>query len=302
MDSKAIPILTEATELAAYKKAAAEAYLQIVQTLASNQLQHVYDAANACDAWAALAWIYSSASKNCTCLLFKHLCLLKMEEGADLTTHLNDVSTIVSNLKSTGESIPDSLVISSLLNSLPPSYDLIVGLLEDVDNITPAMLRVKLMVHDIKAQSKDKSHHGEALLAWQPHSNSSGPSTQAAPGRQCYNCLKMGHMSGNLLCPQFGEHTKLGLYNCGKGRGGGRGGGHRGAQGGDHGHWQPTVANAATDQTSAMGVHHSPSFAYCTIADDYEDTKDPAEALRASAAGVPLTRTSPPFDQMALTR
>ena len=47
----------------------------------------------------------------------------KMQEGQDLSKHLNQILEIAEQLKADGEMIQDSMILTTILSSLPKSYE-----------------------------------------------------------------------------------------------------------------------------------------------------------------------------------
>ncbi|XP_014511310.1 uncharacterized protein LOC106770004 [Vigna radiata var. radiata] len=87
--------------------------------------------------------------------LRRELELLTMKEGEKVDTFLGITLSMVKKMKSNGENMEQSMVVSKILRSLTPKYNYIVCSIEesnDLSNLTLDELYASLLVHEQRMQ------------------------------------------------------------------------------------------------------------------------------------------------------
>ncbi|KAG2404336.1 uncharacterized protein HKW66_Vig0112580 [Vigna angularis] len=150
--------------------------------------------------------------------LRKEFELLTMKEGEKVDNFLGRTMTIVSKMKSNGEAVEQSVVVSKILRSLIPKFNYVVCAIEESNNInilTIDELHRSLLVHEQRMIEVQEEEH----MLKATHEHTSSRSTQEEkPGRgrgrggfigsrgrgrerqlfnkatiECFKCHRLGH-------------------------------------------------------------------------------------------------------------
>ena len=97
--------------------------LIMMQALSTRQLLHIYNLEEPSLQWAKLLELHENASEDRVRTLTEELFNIKMSPEEDLATFLSKVMNIRARLLDLQETIKDSMVITLILNKLPPAYE-----------------------------------------------------------------------------------------------------------------------------------------------------------------------------------
>lgn len=92
-----------------------------------------------------------------------------MDEGADILDHINKVNSFADQLTCLEVSMKDEDVVMTLLDSLPPSFDHLITVL-DVRLISELMLDfiTARLMHKVSKRKKKPQRNDAAMLSCQP--------------------------------------------------------------------------------------------------------------------------------------
>ena len=100
------------------------------------EITHIRDCTKSSEAWKKLAKIYEPKGFARKCYLCRKLTLLQMAKGDTIQQHISTLDDIMHQLTLIGVTILNDEIAMMLLDSLPESYENLVVMLENVDNIT----------------------------------------------------------------------------------------------------------------------------------------------------------------------
>jgi len=95
--------------------------------------------------------------------LKKQLSCLSMGEGILMPFHLSNFKNLLSQLERIGCKVADDDAVLALFNSLPPTFDAIIKLLEVMENVT--LEKAKQALFNEELLQKQKSDKSDALFA-----------------------------------------------------------------------------------------------------------------------------------------
>jgi hypothetical protein len=114
-------------EQTVWDKLGAKARATILLSLSDEVLYEVADAKTAPALWLKLESLYMTKSLTNKLLMKQRLFALRMQEGAALKDHLDELNSILMDLKNIEVQIDDEDAALILLVSLPPSFENLVN-------------------------------------------------------------------------------------------------------------------------------------------------------------------------------
>jgi len=123
---------------------------------------------------------------------------MKLPEGGDMESHLNEMLNLVDQLAALGETLKDKMIIALLLYSLPEFYNTLITALEtrSEDELTIELVKGKLLDED-RRQKNAKDHMDERDdKALKAQSKKIVKITQKKDAKDitCFFCQKLGHL------------------------------------------------------------------------------------------------------------
>ena len=180
--------------------------------LADDIITEIADQDTAARLWLKLESLYTTKSLTNKLLLKQHLFGLRMQEGMPLRDHLDQLNTILLDLRNIEVKIEDEDAALILLVSLPPSYENFVQSFI-VGKDTVSLEEVRSSLHSKELRHKAAGIGGAGIKAvgliasggkrlgnlGKKKSKSSG-SKGPKPGDICNYCKKTGHWK--TQCPK----------------------------------------------------------------------------------------------------
>ena len=178
---------------------------------------HVKDANDPSEAWKALEAYFQRSNLGNRLFLRKKFLSMKLNEGTDMESHINELIMLGEQLKSSGEKLSDEDIVATLLCSLPSSYDPLVTALESRDEADLKLDFVKgRLLHEERKMNKESDASDMAMLSkkrFQKGPRFNGQFRGAPNGANgfnrsshhqgssktivCFNCNKPGHIKRN---------------------------------------------------------------------------------------------------------
>lgn len=204
---------TEATEAAAHERKLAAwiksdnvAQKIIATTVDDQPLLHIINCESSKEMWDKLISVYDQKSETSVHMLQQQWYSATKSSSDSMATHIAKLEDLAHRLKTLGEQIPDSMIITKILMTLPSTYNHFVSAWESTqrDERTLTNLISRLTIEETRLNNQGKSEEkaeGEAFPAVKAHVKKhpdKGGHTQGGsrggrkPGK-CYNCQKPGH-------------------------------------------------------------------------------------------------------------
>lgn len=183
----------------------------IVQCVEDTQLECLRNKKTAYEMWIALKEKYEKKGLPGKMFLKKKLLSMKMKEGESLEKFIHDFEEIVRQLKSADSELKDEDLTCTLLLSLPPSYDTMVTVIENLPDLTFEMVKTKLLAeYEKRTVSTEGRKEFATPMAFEVQNG-------------CFKCGKIGNFKRD--CRSRGHGYNRG-YNRGFNRGYNRGHNH----------------------------------------------------------------------------
>jgi hypothetical protein len=196
---------------AAYRKANKRAKELIVTTVEKKPLQLLVTCNDAKAMWDKLHGVYEQKSETSISTVQTQFYQYVKDESDDIATHISKVENIAERLRQLGEPIPDSMVMTKILNTLPSPFSHFASAWDSTlkaertrDNLTARLLTEELRLKPSSSSSADESSCValSTKASWKPWKQQSEPRGNGGYGSDviCYNCQRKGHISRN--CPK----------------------------------------------------------------------------------------------------
>ncbi|XP_073219755.1 uncharacterized protein [Cicer arietinum] len=177
------PIERQQTTFKDCKKRDCKALFYIQQSVDSNNFERISKKSTSKLAWVILVKYYTGgekAKKVKLQMLRRQYELLQMEEDEAVADYFNRVQVVVNQMRTSGESLTEVVIIEKILRTLTQRYDhIVVAIEESISQVQALQAQVSK-----KINQSDKNNK-----------NSSGKKKFNKKGIQCYNCKKWGHFA-----------------------------------------------------------------------------------------------------------
>lgn len=198
-----------------------KAHSTILLCLSDEVIIEVADETTSSGLWLKLESLYMTKSLTNKLLLKQRLFSLKMKEGTPLKQHLDQLNTILMELKNTGVTIEDEDAALILLCSLPLSYENFVqSCVVGRDSITLEEVRSSLHSRELRhmVQHGSNEANGSGLTAHQQENRGRSQKQGGNKNRNrskskgkysrdtCNYCKEKGHWKAN--CPKLKNKGK----------------------------------------------------------------------------------------------
>lgn len=205
---------------AAYRKANKRAKELIVTTVEKKPLQLLVTCNDAKAMWDKLHGVYEQKSETSISTVQTQFYQYVKDESDDIATHISKVENIAERLRQLGEPIPDSMVMTKILNTLPSSFSHFASAWDSTpkaertrDNLTARLLTEELRLQPSSSNSADESvalstkanGHGKS---WKQSRGPKGNKINGNGDIICYNCRGKGHISRNCPKPRTFKQQK----------------------------------------------------------------------------------------------
>ncbi len=181
----------------------------IVQTIGKQPTLHIMNCDSAHAMWTKLESVYEQKSKTSIHMLQQQFFLSTKEPDDDIAVYISKMQSLAQKLKDLGETIPDSMIMTKILMTLPENLMHFQSAWESTaaDQQTIENLTSRLMTEEARANmSQQSSSTFDAFVAKNnskkfSHKKSSSQrqhSSSSKPGK-CFICNEIGHYKRD--CP-----------------------------------------------------------------------------------------------------
>ena len=188
--------LDSGNALKEWRKKEDKAMALIVLALGDEQLMHVQSAGTSAEAWQKLGAVHERKSLANKLYLRRQFLTVKMEEGEKMLDHINKVKVMAQQLEAIGAQVNDEDLVTTVLYSLPQSFDqLIISLEARADDLDMEFLTARLLHEETRRGQKgeDGGVAGKAFNA-----NGIARRQQRGPKKgKCFYCGKEGHFKSD---------------------------------------------------------------------------------------------------------
>lgn len=163
-DAKALQAFNE--QIAAWTKADNFAQKIIATTITDQQLLHIMNCGSAKEMWEKLLSVHEQRSDASVHMLQQQWYAMTKDPTDDIATHISKLEDLAHRLRNMGEQIPNSLIITKILMTLPAHYNHFVSAWESthVDERTLPNLISRLSIEEMRLNSQNK-FEGSAFTA-----------------------------------------------------------------------------------------------------------------------------------------
>lgn len=155
-----------------------------------DQLCHIRHLKTAKETWNALKEYHERNTLTNKVFLMRSICSLKLEEGGDAVSHINNMNDLFTKLRDIGEeTLTDKWSAAMLLSSLPESYDTLITSLESrkEEEITFAFVQQRVIA-EFERRLHSNGVSNDAVMKIADNSN-----------KTCFFCKKPGHQKKNCV-------------------------------------------------------------------------------------------------------
>lgn len=205
-------------DLRRFQKADKAARKLIVTTVERKPLDLLLNCTTAREMWTKLNTVYDLKSDENLSLVQKQFFEFEWESNESVAHNVSKLEQLATKMKSLGGEIPDSMLLTRVLSTLPPKFNHFHSAWDSADDTKKSLenLTARLMSEEMRIQSQNTSEETTVALFTRTRSRGSS-SKNVSYGRTgqngftpkgnvgCYNCGKEGHKKKD--CP--------GCYNCG---------------------------------------------------------------------------------------
>ncbi|KAK4699068.1 hypothetical protein P7C70_g7196, partial [Phenoliferia sp. Uapishka_3] len=183
----------------------------LIFAVADSEFVHLQED-TAFECWNNLKAVYATPGKVAIAKAYETLFSVKLKDGDDIVAHLTDQLQQAQRLKQMGETVSDPVLVSALLSSLPPSYQDLRLVLENLsaNDFTSANIGRRIRA-EVATRPKPVVKKESSLLAVDE-----AKAKKSKAHIRCHECGLMGHYRGSAECELTTGRNR---------RGGGGGGG-----------------------------------------------------------------------------
>ena len=192
-----------------FKKANKVAKELIVTTVEKKPLQLLLTCDTAKAMWDKLLGVYEQKSETSVSMVQTQFYQYVKELSDDIATHISKVEGIAERLKQLGEPVPDSMVMTKILNTLPSEFNHFASAWESTPKAerTRENLTARLLTEEIRMKSVNESSTVALSAKTKPGNmkakfHKSHRQQANKSDMICYNCREKGHISRNCNRPK----------------------------------------------------------------------------------------------------
>jgi len=166
----------------------------IIGLALSDMQLHLIDLAKSSnEIWEELSKLFGAKAMNATFSLKMQLFSLKMHEETRLSTHINELMSLLRQLAETGIKVHPDDAKAILLNSLSSKYDNVVFTLTQLPSQTLEGMVTSLLAEEKRTYSENLDAGGQHEIALY----SKGKMRKTKGSTECFYCHKNGHIAWN---------------------------------------------------------------------------------------------------------
>lgn len=171
----------------------------IVTTVSQQTLLHLVNCSMSKDMWEKLLSVFEQKSETSVHFLQQKFFNAAIEPDQNIITFISHLEEIVQELKDRGENISDSMVMTKILMSLPPSFAHFHSAWDSTESEKKSLdnLRSRLMLEEKRTELRDSCSGENALFA--KKTNKKQYDKNPKPGK-CRGCFKGYHWRRD--CPE----------------------------------------------------------------------------------------------------
>lgn len=187
------PATGEST-LAAWKKKDAKAQRIIGMTVGSAQITHIRICTSAKDMWDKLHTVFEQKNETSLLLLHQRFFAFTKEPTESMTIFISRLEELVHRLNDLGEKIPNDMIITKIIMSLPAEYGSFSSAWESTAKADRTLdkLRARLIMEEERLVARGVTESCEALLARFKPKSGKKPSQSLPKGKdqgEYRNCI-----------------------------------------------------------------------------------------------------------------
>lgn len=176
----------QAADLNAARRRDSKCMNIITQCIESSQIEIIRNQRTAYGMWSALEQMYERKGLPGQLFLKRKLFSMRLKEGENMETFLRQFDDTKNKLEAAGGELKEQDVICSLLLALPKSYETVVAVLENKEDVTLDFVKAKLKEEaEKKLVESDDFTPSTAFISNTP--------------RNCWKCGKQGHFKRNCF-------------------------------------------------------------------------------------------------------
>lgn len=200
-----------AARLAAWKKSDIKAQRVIVTTISQRVMVHIVNCMTSCEMWNRLHSVFERKTETGILYLQQRYYSYTRDPQDDMASYISKLEEIVLQLADLGLEIPEQMVISKVILSLPSEYRHFSSAWESAAKTDRTLdnLRTRLMTEESRIQSEGKSEQVEAFVARKnfpkkkvntkndgqqsKQPGKGGKEAKPKPRGKCFGCGEAGH-------------------------------------------------------------------------------------------------------------
>lgn len=199
-------------EKAAWQKGNTLASRMISSSVSLPVLENLVNCSTAACMWATLCAFYQQKSKENIYMIQNSFFEYKMSIGGSINAHVNKIMSMGNLLKDLGQPVPEDMLITKIVCSLPPSYNSVIAAWTDVpapdQNVANLKIRLLQMENLMALQGGEttgdsafftRSSKASSQYKKQNHEHNKDYIRELKSRTRCYNCGEFDHWTAE--CP-----------------------------------------------------------------------------------------------------